>query len=115
MVIIQLTVPELQGLFRKEIEDYFSKDANRSTSENKEDQWFNLDEYCEYNPNKPKRSTVYGQVAEQKIPHHKRGKRIYFLKSEIDDWLKAGRKKTTEEIKAEAAQYVKGKGVKNGR
>jgi hypothetical protein len=32
-----------------------------------------------------------------------------FLKSEIDTWLKLGRKKTVAEIQAEAEQYVNNK------
>ncbi len=35
---------------------------------------------------------VYANIKD--TPHHKRGKKLYFLKSEIDAWLKSGRKNT---------------------
>ena len=48
-------------------------------------------------------STIYGLVSRREIPHQKRGKRLYFLKSEIDTWLAQGRRKTVEEIAADVA------------
>jgi hypothetical protein len=33
-----------------------------------------------------------------------------FLKSEIDEWLKSGKRKTAAELKAEAAEFVAKKG-----
>ncbi|MDR1342763.1 MAG: helix-turn-helix domain-containing protein [Prevotellaceae bacterium] len=31
---------------------------------------------------------------QRSIPYHKKGKKLMFLKSEIDNWLKEGRRKT---------------------
>lgn len=45
--------------------------------------------------------TIYGLVSRREIPHTKKGKRLYFLKSEIDAWLSQGRRKTIDEMKAE--------------
>lgn len=70
-------------------------------------QWFDLSTLCEYLPEKPAKQTVYQWVSEGKIPYHKGNKRLRFLKSEIDGWLMAGKRKTVEEIKAEAGQYLK--------
>lgn len=44
--------------------------------------------------------TVYGLVHRSEIPHHKKGNRLYFLKSEIKDWVKASRRRTRAEIKS---------------
>lgn len=71
------------------------------------DRWFDLNELCIYHPDKPSKPTVYGWVNAGTIPVHKGGKKLRFLKSEIDNWLKQGRKKTLNEIEAEAANYVK--------
>ena len=49
--------------------------------------------------------TIYGLVQRLKIPVNKRGKRLYFSKQELTEWIKAGRKKTTEEISKEAENY----------
>ncbi|WP_017732529.1 helix-turn-helix domain-containing protein [Nafulsella turpanensis] len=46
--------------------------------------------------------TIYGYVQRREIPFHKRGKRLYFSKKELTEWIKAGRIKTVSEIEEEA-------------
>ena len=78
------------------------------------DRWFDLNELCNYHPDKPSKPTVYGWVNAGGIPVHKGGKKLRFLKSEIDDWLKQGRKRTFAESANEAENYLKRKGANNG-
>ena len=73
------------------------------------DQWMNLKELCEYLPSHPAEQTVYGWTSCHQIPFHKRGKRIMFLKSEIDVWLHAGKRKSQKELAEEAAQFINAK------
>ena len=73
------------------------------------DRWFDLKELCIYHPDKPSKATVYGWVNASVIPVHKGGKKLRFLKSEIDNWLRQGRKKTQAEIANDAEQYCKTK------
>lgn len=73
------------------------------------EQWFDLVELCNYHPDKPKPATVYGWVFAGKIPVNKGGKKLRFLKSEIDEWLKQGRKATILESSLKAEQYLKNK------
>ncbi len=73
------------------------------------DRWFNLNELCIYHPDKPTKPTVYGWVNAGTIPVHKGGKKLRFLKSEIDNWLRQGRKKTFSETAIEAEHYLKSK------
>lgn len=70
------------------------------------DQWMNLKKLCEYLPSHPAEQTVYGWTSCHQIPFHKRGKRIMFLKSEIDAWLHAGKRKSQKELAEEAAQFI---------
>jgi len=70
------------------------------------ERWLNLSDLCEYLPDKPVKPTVYGWVHQRVIPYHRKGKKLYFLKSEIDTWLKSGRKKTSAEIEAESQDYT---------
>ena len=70
------------------------------------DQWMNLKELCEYLPSHPAEQTVYGWTSCHQIPFHKRGKRIMFLKSEIDAWLHDGKRKSQKELAEEAAQFI---------
>lgn len=70
------------------------------------DLWLNLNELCDYLPDKPAKATVYGWVHARLIPYHKGSKKLRFLKSEIDIWLKDGGRKTCSEIKNEAGEYL---------
>ena len=80
------------------------------------DRWFDLNELCNFLPDKPAKPTVYGWVHTGLIPCHKGQKKLRFLKSEIDNWLKQGRKKTLAETASEANQYIKNKkGLNNGK
>ena len=60
------------------------------------DTWMDLDAFRAYHPDKPARATVHEWVNLKKIPVHKDGKRLRFLKSEIDEWLCKGRRMTQE-------------------
>ena len=74
------------------------------------DKWFNVQELCEFLPDKPARQTVYGWIGQRLIPYHKKGKKLQFLKSEIDAWLLGDKRQTVAELHAEAAAFVAKKG-----
>ncbi len=46
--------------------------------------------------------TVYGLVHRKEIPVMKKGKRLYFSREELTQYIKSGRKKTTAELTTEA-------------
>jgi excisionase family DNA binding protein len=92
-----------------EIKRLLLKKSNEQPTET--DRWFDLNELCIYHPDKPSKPTVYGWVNAGTIPVHKGGKKLRFLKSEIDNFLKQGRKKTLAETASEAASYLKKKGA----
>ena len=73
------------------------------------EQWMNLKELCDYIPSHPAEQTVYGWTSCHQIPFHKRGKRIMFLKSEIDAWLRDGKVKSEKDLEDEAARFIKSK------
>ena len=50
--------------------------------------------------------TIYNLVHRRKIPSYRRGKRLYFLKSELLAWIKAGRQPTIEETKEDAQKSL---------
>ena len=68
--------------------------------------WFDLNELVQYDPEKRSKPTFYGYISKNLIPYHKRGKKVTFLKSEIDNWLKAGRKLTNDEIGENVNNYL---------
>jgi excisionase family DNA binding protein len=79
------------------------------------DRWFDLNELCQYHPDKPSKPTVYGWVNAGTVPVHKGRKKLRFLKSEIDNWLRQGRKKTFAETSTEAENYLNKKRLNNGK
>ena len=61
--------------------------------------------------------TMYSKVSKGELPVMKRGKRLYFFRAELMDYIKEGRKKSNAEIEAEAEAYLsnKKKGLNNGK
>ena len=68
--------------------------------------WLNLTELCAYHPDKPAKPTVYAWVNAGLIPVHKNGKKLRFLKSEIDSWLLRGKRQTVADIQEAANHYL---------
>lgn len=66
--------------------------------------WMNIEQASEYLNLAVQ--TIYQKVSGLDIPFHKKGKKLWFLKCDLDEWLKEGRQKTRQEIE---------KDVKHGR
>lgn len=61
---------------------------NKSSRYQESDQWLNISELCNFLPDKPSKNTIYSWVQNRTIPFHKGAKKLRFLKSEIDNWMK---------------------------
>jgi len=110
-VFISLPIEDLQTVIIDCVNSCLKNNKQSHNSQPTEtDRWFDLNELCNYLPDKPAKPTVYGWVHEGVIPCHKGAKKLRFLKSEIDSWLKQGRKKTLAETASEADIYLKKKG-----
>jgi len=61
--------------------------------------------------------TIYSKVSKGELPVMKRGKRLYFSRAELLEYVKAGRKKSNAEIEQEAKAYLLNnkKGLNNGK
>lgn len=74
------------------------------------DRWLDINQLSAYLPDRPKTETIYERARNGDIPAHKKGKKWYFLTSEINEYLKTGRKKTKaeklEELKADAEKQL---------
>lgn len=104
-------LPEAMEYLISKVEKLESLLTTKQPEAQESDHWFNLNELRQYHPDHPAAPTVYAWVGQRLIPNHKHGKKLMFLKSEIDAWLKTGKRKTASEIEAEAQQYV----TDNGR
>ncbi len=51
--------------------------------------------------------TMYCKTHRHELPFMKRGKRLYFSKTELLDYIKQGRKLTNDELKDQAHEYIK--------
>lgn len=57
--------------------------------------------------------TIYSKVSKGELPVMKRGKRLYFSRIELLEYIKEGRKKSSAEIETEVDNFLKKKGGKN--
>lgn len=105
-------IPKIVGLIYEEVQTLKClvqelRNAHQPITE----KWFNVSTLREYLPDKPAKATVYSWVRNDKIPHYKDkgGRKLRFLKSEIDAWLLQGRKKTIDDINIEVDEFFKTK------
>lgn len=102
LVFTQLSIPEVRQLFREELEHYFAENKTGETVA-ETDEIGGIDLAIKITGlAKP---TIYALVSERKIPHSKQGKRLYFSRQELLEWLKQGKRKTQAEIKIEAENF----------
>lgn len=51
-------------------------------------------------------ATIYSKVCRNEIPVNKQSKKLYFIKSELLEWIKSGRIKTISELQSEVGQRL---------
>lgn len=51
-------------------------------------------------------ATIYDKTSKNLIPHKKKGKKLYFLRNEIEAWVLDGDVKTSDELDAQAMDYI---------
>ena len=78
-------------------------------------EWMDIDELRQYLPSHPAKQTIYGWVNDKLIPYYKASKKLTFKKSEIDEWLHQGRRKSSENLMREAGEFISQKKVKGGK
>jgi|APCry1669189204_1035204.scaffolds.fasta_scaffold28193_3 predicted DNA-binding transcriptional regulator AlpA len=98
-----LRIIELETLILNQVRIALSE-INTAPAAADPERWMNLQELCDYLPDHPKPQTVYSWVSNKVIPVNKGSKHLRFLKSEIDQWLKSGRRKTFAEMQAETSK-----------
>lgn len=51
--------------------------------------------------------TVYTLVRKRIIPSYKNGKKLYFFKDELLEWIESGRRKTLDEIESDSENFIR--------
>ena len=103
VTITQITPPELESLIENSIRKILNNQKTE-TPQPETDQFLSIEQAADFlYLSVP---TIYGLVSRAEIPCMKRGKRLYFSKDEIKNWIKAGRKKTLAELGADADAHL---------
>lgn len=55
------------------------------------------------------KQTIYGFTSKNEIPFIKRGKKLYFRKSDLESWLLEGKRKTLKDIQQDAVTHLNNK------
>lgn len=103
LILTELSVAELRQLFREEIAQVL-KEYNFAQATTTEKKIYNLEETADYTGFS--KSHLYKLTSSGQIPHFKRGKKLFFEKFAIDEWLLANKVKDSSELLHEANQYL---------
>ena len=68
--------------------------------------WMDVKELQAYLPDHPAAPTIYGWIRNGLIPYYKKGKKLSFKRSEIEEWMNSARQQTDAEMEAAAQDYV---------
>ena len=101
LVFTQLSIPEVQQLFRKELENFFAEKILNQKAD--ADEIGGIELAVEITGKA--KLTIYSLCAGNLIPHSKRGKKLYFYRAELLAWLKAGKRKTHSELALDAENF----------
>lgn len=58
------------------------------------------------------KQTLYGMTSRNEIPFLKKSRKLYFNRTDLENWLQEGKRKSKDEIAIEAAQFVQSKKVR---
>jgi predicted DNA-binding transcriptional regulator AlpA len=95
IILTQLTAEEIRHLFRDEIERFFGTADSRTKPD--VDETGKGAAFASRITGKAI-PTIYSLVHQRLIPHSKRGGDLYFSRSELEEWIRSGRRKTRAEI-----------------
>jgi hypothetical protein len=84
-------LPEAVQELHQKVDKLLSQKLSNQSDE--PDRLLTIEELREFLPEKPAKQTIYGWVNERLIPYEKHGKRLYFRKSDSNNWLLKGREK----------------------
>ena len=98
--VVATLVEEVKSL-RQVIDERLSKPQPEPTNK-----WMDVKELQAFLPDHPAAPTVYGWIRNGLIPYYKKGKKLSFKRSEIEEWMNSGRQLTDAEMASAAEDYV---------
>ena len=106
VVLTQISLEEFREIIREEIHRAF-KQLDFGSSTEDFDEILDVNKACQFLG--VSKSTIYKKTSDREIPHSKVGKRLYFKRSELIEWISEGRQKTMKDIEQEAYDYLNSK------
>ncbi len=103
LILTQISLEEIRQMFREEL-SVFLASKHTETSSNVSEDILSVEEARNYL--KIGKSTLYNLVHRKGIPYMKRGKRLYFAKDELRQWVEEGRKPTQVMLNAAAQAHI---------
>ncbi len=104
MEYLIVTPDQLRQILRQELEEFHKSNPPQALPHEAGKTIFNLQQFCEYTG--LSKQTAYKLTAKALVPHAKRGKRVFFEKSQVDAWLLQNRIGGTSEIGQKANEYL---------
>jgi excisionase family DNA binding protein len=92
-------LPQAVSMLSKEIQELkrlLIENNNQAHTDDKQEDFLTIEEAAKFL--KLSVFTIYSNVSLGKLPVMKRGKRLYFSRTELLDYIKAGRKKSNADI-----------------
>ena len=104
IVFTQLSVQEVRNMLRDEVRQALREFGQNPAKDNSENDLLNIQEVAKkLNLAVP---SIYGLVHRRQIPYIKRGKKLIFENSQVEEWLKNGRQKTIYDSEKKAEDYL---------
>ena len=104
-IIVQFTENEFKELLKACVYESL-KESGYSTNQVISDKLLNIPEAATFLNLAPQ--TLYGFTSTRKIPFIKKGKKLYFKKSDLELWLCDGRRATVKELQMGIRGEIKG-------
>ena len=99
ILLTSIRIDELSDFIEKSVRKAFKELPTQPIEQENAKDLFSIKEASNYlNLAIP---TLYGLVANSSIPCMKKGKKLYFSRQELTDWVKSGRRKTATDKRAE--------------
>jgi excisionase family DNA binding protein len=102
IIVIPFGTEELRSLIRGELEKFFAEHATGNRGP--ENDICTVKEAASLLKVTP--PSLYGLVHRKEIPHFKKGRRLYFSKHELVEWVRAGRQVDGREISLLADAHI---------
>ena len=104
-ILISLPLEDLQTVITDCVNSCLKYNTNKNTQPiHQPEQLLTIQEAAEFLTLSV--ATMYSKVSKNEIPFMKKGKRLYFSRIELLEYVKQGRSKSNTEIEQEAEMYL---------